>query len=183
MNMWRRISSKPRKQVALRLYRILDKRFYRKAYVNFDVARLCQGTLGVSTDYAPSQMIRVISRASDWLVQCGFLREVRFQTAATGKAEAVFIKANARESAKRGNATVSKSASSDELSNYLGSLSIEQQENLLRIALSYCKKNKRELFDGYHRTESQPGDVFESYREQVIRSYLVHRKKEQAKAA
>ena len=41
MTMWRRISSKRKKEVALRLYRILDKRFYLKSYVRFDVAKLC----------------------------------------------------------------------------------------------------------------------------------------------
>lgn len=41
MEMWRKISSQRRKEVPLRLYRILDKRFYRQNHVRFNVRQLC----------------------------------------------------------------------------------------------------------------------------------------------
>ena len=183
MAMWRKISSKRRKEVALRLYRILDKRFYRKAYVRFDVRKLCLGTLGVSRDYAPSQMIRVIKRASDWLVECGFLREVRIQTGRNGGPEATFIKASKRGQVLPSQKKAPKLAAASAAMKYFESLSAAKQERLLRRALAWCQTDKPKAFDGYCRNEKEAGATFKSYRELVISSYLCNRKKQRANAA
>ena len=78
MRMFRRIAKGRRRDVPIRLFRILDKRFYRCASVRFQVDQLAVGILGLSPRYAPSQMRRIINRAANWLVECGFLAEYRY---------------------------------------------------------------------------------------------------------
>ena len=78
MQMFRTIAQGRRREVPLRLFRILDKRFYRSSQVKFNLEELCVGKLGLSANYGPSQMLRIIARATDWLAECGYLRG--FQT-------------------------------------------------------------------------------------------------------
>lgn len=80
MQLFQKISQGRRREVPLRLFRILDKRFYhtRKettSIAKFDLHRLCIHTLGLCADYSPSQMIRVLDRAARWLIECGYLQE------------------------------------------------------------------------------------------------------------
>jgi hypothetical protein len=74
MTMFRRIARGRRREVPLRLFRILDKRFHSKSKVSFDLRSLCVDKLGLSGNYGPSQMVRVIQRAGDWLIECEYLR-------------------------------------------------------------------------------------------------------------
>lgn len=78
MRMFRRIAKGRRRDVPIRLFRILDKRFYRCSAAKFQVDQLAVGILGLSPRYAPSQMRRIINRAADWLVECGYLAEYRY---------------------------------------------------------------------------------------------------------
>ena len=80
MRMFRRIAQGRRREVPLRLYRILDKRFWHGPVARFNLSRLCTGTLGLSPNYSPSQMKRVLDRAAAWLVECGCLHDVRYAT-------------------------------------------------------------------------------------------------------
>ncbi len=80
MRMFRRIAQGRRREVPLRLYRILDKRFWRAPVARFHLSRLCIGTLGLSPSYSPSQMKRVLDRAVAWLIECGCLQDVRYAT-------------------------------------------------------------------------------------------------------
>lgn len=182
MTMWRKISSRRKKDVALRLYRILDKRFYRKTYVRFDVAKLCIGTLGVSREYAPSQMVRLVQRAADWLVECGFLREARFAIGRGGRREATFIKATARGLTDRKQTKSSNRPKPNPAMKLFDSLAADKQAKVLRDALEHGKEQKTAAYNGYRRHKAKTGDAFESYREQVITAYLVYRHKQQAAA-
>ena len=78
MRMFRRIAQGRRREVPLRLYRILDKRFWHAPMARFNLSRLCIGTLGLSPAYSPSQMKRVLDRAAAWLVECGCLQDFRY---------------------------------------------------------------------------------------------------------
>jgi hypothetical protein len=78
MQLFRRIAQGRRREVPLRLFRILDKRFYHAPVATFDLHRLCIGTLGLCPDYSPSQMMRVLDRAARWLVECEYLQELRY---------------------------------------------------------------------------------------------------------
>lgn len=78
MQLFRRIAQGRRREVPLRLFRILDKRFYHAPVAKFDLRRLCIGTLGLCPDYSPSQMMRVLNRAANWLIECGYLQELRY---------------------------------------------------------------------------------------------------------
>jgi Replication initiator protein A len=78
MELFRKISGGYRRAVPLRLFRILDKRFYRTEAVRMDVVRLCVGILGLCPSYTPAQMKRVLERGAKWLVECGFLESFRF---------------------------------------------------------------------------------------------------------
>jgi hypothetical protein len=80
MRMFRRIAQGRRREVPLRLYRILDKRFWHAPMARFNLSRLCIGTLGLSPAYSPSQMKRVLDRAAAWLVECGCLQDFRYAT-------------------------------------------------------------------------------------------------------
>lgn len=80
MRMFRRIAQGRRREVPLRLYRILDKRFWNAPVARFHLSRLCIGTLGLSPTYSPSQMKRVLDRAAAWLAVCGYLQGVRYAT-------------------------------------------------------------------------------------------------------
>lgn len=75
MKLLRKIAQGRRREVPLRLFRILDKRFYHAPVASFDLHRLCIGTLGLCPDYSPSQIIRVLDRAARWLMECEYLQE------------------------------------------------------------------------------------------------------------
>jgi hypothetical protein len=93
MQLFREISRGRRREVPLRLYRILDKRFYRRNSVEFELRRLCVGTLGLASSYSPSQMQRILERAADCLKACGFLEGMRFRTSPRkGKQLVVFYR-------------------------------------------------------------------------------------------
>lgn len=76
MQLFRKIAQGRRRDVPLRLFRILDKRFYHGPIAKFDLHRLCIGTIGLCSDYSPSQMIRVLDRAGKWLIECGYLEKI-----------------------------------------------------------------------------------------------------------
>ena len=73
--MYFRIAEGRRREVPLRLYRILDKRFYKKSIARFRLRRLCIGTLGLSPNYGPAQMLRPLERAAKWLIKCEYLED------------------------------------------------------------------------------------------------------------
>jgi len=180
MNMWRKIGSGRRKEVSLRLYRLLDKRFYRQSHVRFDVRQLCLGTLGTSRDYAPSQMIRVVQRAASWLVECGFLREVRFKPGRNGRPEATFIRATGKE--RHVSSTVKKKACAEStgVDEFYRRLSTERQAELIEKALEYCRLNRPKAAEGYLRNQVEAGRTFERYRELIVTEYLRSRMKDHA---
>lgn len=94
MEMFRKISSGHKHEVATRLYRILDKRFHKRMTAKFEVRKLCIGTLGVSSNHRPSELIRLLQRSADWLIECGYLRDMRITRDETsGKVQALFVKA------------------------------------------------------------------------------------------
>lgn len=73
MALFRKIAKGRRREVPLRLYRILDKRFHFGSVAKFDLKRLAIGTLGLCPSYSPSQMARVLDRAGQWLADCDYL--------------------------------------------------------------------------------------------------------------
>lgn len=90
MQLFHKIAKGRRREVPLRLFRILDKRFYHSQVANFDLHRLCIGTLGLCADYSPSQMIRPLDRAANWLIECGYLQD--FWYAGKGRHIDVFFR-------------------------------------------------------------------------------------------
>lgn len=78
--------------MALRLFRILDKRFHGRDVTKVDLRKLCIGKLGLSANYSPSQMIRVLDRAAAWLIECGYLRVVRYKEGRDGRSCQVIFK-------------------------------------------------------------------------------------------
>lgn len=80
MELFRRIGQGRRREVPLRLFRILDKRFHHDPVAKFDLRRLAVGTLGLCPTYSPSQMARVLDRAGRWLADCGYLQEMWYRS-------------------------------------------------------------------------------------------------------
>jgi hypothetical protein len=100
MEMYRRIARGRRREVPLRLFRILDKRLHGKALARFDLRRLCVGILGLDPKYCPSEMARVLDRAVGWLVECGYLVQFRFE-AARHRGGSVVFERQARAKSRR----------------------------------------------------------------------------------
>ena len=76
MTLFRKIAQGRRREVPLRLFRVLDKRFWYGRVAKFNLRRLCVGTLGLCPHYSPSQMARILDRAVKWLIECEYLEEV-----------------------------------------------------------------------------------------------------------
>lgn len=96
MNLFRRIAKGRRHEVPLRLFRVLDKRFYHGRIARFDLDRLCIGTLGLSPNYSPSQMVRVLERACNWLATCSYFVGMKVEARRVGRSsEVLFIRAEA----------------------------------------------------------------------------------------
>lgn len=110
MQLFRKIGQGRRREVPLRLFRILDKRFHYGPVAKFDLRRLAIGTLGLCATYSPSQMARVLDRAGDWLVACGYLEEMWY--GGDGRSQLVFFR---RRSALRRAAAVPLAAPSGEV--------------------------------------------------------------------
>lgn len=78
MKMFRRVANGRRREAALRLYRWLDKQFYKqRAVVKFDLMSLCNGTIGYSYKF-PSDAMRSMQKAAEILIEAGFLSSVSF---------------------------------------------------------------------------------------------------------
>ncbi|MEZ6103776.1 MAG: plasmid replication initiator TrfA [Pirellulaceae bacterium] len=106
MAMYRRINQGKRKEVAVRLYRVLDKRFYERTSTKMKLEKLCVGKLGLKPSYSPSQMRRIIERAASWLIKCGYLETYRFSIASDGTAAVLFHKGKKKRTCKTRNETV-----------------------------------------------------------------------------
>jgi hypothetical protein len=78
MEMFRRITAGRRKEVPLRLFRILDKRFHDGSFVRLELEKLAVGIIGLRPSY-PSELKRMIARAADWLVECHYLDSYRLE--------------------------------------------------------------------------------------------------------
>ena len=93
MKMFRRIANGRRRESPLRLYRWLDKKFYKKrTVVKFDVLNLCNGMIGYSFKF-PCDAIRAIERAANVLIDCEFLSSYQFRKSYNGT-DVIFRKAN-----------------------------------------------------------------------------------------
>lgn len=109
MHLFGKIAQGRRREVPLRLFRILDKRFYHAPVASFDLHRLCIGTIGLCPDYSPSQVMRVLDRAANWLMECGYLQE--FWYAGKGwNIEVFFRKRIAAVTAGRQNSLISRAS-------------------------------------------------------------------------
>lgn len=92
MEMFRKIANGRRREVPLRLYRWLDKQFYRREVVSIEISKLAIGTLGLAAKY-PSEFKRVIERAAKVLIDSGFMANVDFQENANhASIDAIFYK-------------------------------------------------------------------------------------------
>jgi hypothetical protein len=62
-----------------RMYRFLDKRFYRRSRLDFDLRTLACEHIGLSRTYAPTELKRRLKPALEELEQLGFLEPLRPQ--------------------------------------------------------------------------------------------------------
>lgn len=77
MEMFRRIANGRRREVPVRLFRILGKRLWKKQAVTLNLEKLCIGMLGLHAKY-PSRMRSTIERAAVVLVDAGFIGRFSF---------------------------------------------------------------------------------------------------------
>lgn len=178
MEMFRKISSGHKHEVATRLYRILDKRFHKRMTAKFEVRKLCIGTLGVSSNHRPSELIRLLRRSADWLIECGYLRDMRISRDDTsGKVQALFVKAGTASLQRSEAVRLSSEGAGDKLIAWFRRQSPERQASLEERAVVYCKRNHRLIFDGYERSKESGGDRFIQYREMLVRTFIESRTK------
>ena len=97
-----------------RMYRFLDKRFYRRSRLDFDLRSLACEHIGLSRSYAPTELKRRLKPALEEMEQLGFLEplsaEERYSYVKRGCWRIIFIRgrratAEARESCCAGGAT------------------------------------------------------------------------------
>ena len=73
-----------------RMFRFLDKRFYRRTRLDFDLRTLACEHIGMSRSYAPTELKRRLKPALEELEQLGFLEpldaEERYSWVARGAA-------------------------------------------------------------------------------------------------
>ena|GEM_PF-1537454 len=183
MVMWRKIASGRRREVPLRLYRVLAKRFFNCTSTTMKVRRLCVGTLGICRRNSPSQLKRILQRAVDWLIECGYLREARFQQAHNGELEVVFIQAHAMDRKSKTAKERKQPGAPSPLMQWFRKLPQEKQSQLMNRALEYCKEHRRDAFEGYQRNQAEAGPTFEGYRELVLEQFWRSRSRSQSDAA
>jgi hypothetical protein len=94
-----------------RMYRFLDKRFYRRSRLDFDLRSLACEHIGLSRSYAPTELKRRLKPALEELEQLGFLEplgpEERYSYVKRGCWKIIFIRgshatAEAQDPAARG---------------------------------------------------------------------------------
>jgi hypothetical protein len=152
MTLFRKIAEGRRREVPLRLFRILDKRFWHGPKADFDLSRLCKGTLGLCSKYSPAQMRRVLDRAATWLLECEYLEEWWYSGAGSN-IEVHFRKRKERHAAKPRllecvtKATDANKPATDTLKAWMGS----QDEGVLRayedeaLAAGFGREFERKL--------------------------------------
>jgi len=188
MDMFRRIAKGKRKEVPLRLYRILDKRFHRRTVAKFSVRKLCVGTLGLKPDYCPTHMVRILKRASDWLIRCGYLAEMKVKDKG-GELEAVFFKSQSGVRIplprKRKSTTSSKESRKDMLFCWFERQAQPTQDGIFKNALAYAKDTNTVLYQGYCRNKGGSADAEKGYVETIVTRYLhfCRKKKAETQAA
>lgn len=167
MEMFRRVKAGRRKEIPLRLYRILDKRFYNSATARFELEKLCKGTLGLDAKYCPSEMVRILQRAADWLIACNFMSsyDIR-QKRNRGLLEVVFYKRGFKASKKKS----MKTRPSAILTTY-DSFPEKRKEHLLMEAIAFCQKNHPHLVEGYNRNKGNGNDSERSYLEMILKEH------------
>lgn len=81
-----------------RMFRFLDKRFYRRVRLDFDLRTLACEHIGMSRSYAPTELKRRLKPALDELEQLGFLEplspEERYSYVKRGTWRIILIRAN-----------------------------------------------------------------------------------------
>ncbi len=181
MKMFRKISGGRRREVPLRLYRVLDKRLYNSHVARFDLRKLCIGTLGLSQSYCPSEMIRVLERAASWLIECGFICEMEIKPhEKTGVLQALFYKKGIQ---KRSIPEATKHDAGNSGSRILAQfegMPIEKQNRLLAQAITFCETSHQELVDGYRRNKNASGEAAKGYLEMILKTFVTESKKTKA---
>lgn len=93
MNLLARIANGRRRDAAVRLFRVLDKHFYRKRIQSWDVRRLCEGTLGSQSKFV-SKMSPILEKAAKVLIDVGYLESMSYESGKHGQLKVVFVKAD-----------------------------------------------------------------------------------------
>ena len=191
MAMYRKISEGRRREVPLRLYRILDKRFHRTTLVTCELQKLCVGKLGMSSKYSPSQMVRVLKRATDWLIECRYLRDVTWKEA-EGSVVSVTFRKETRRGSRVNDGPVSSSTTTTAASTcseksvrtaWLAKFSEAELKAAEQEALKteFGTQLQRNMVEN-NRAEGK--EILESgaIRQEYVKDYLLSRKQAREKA-
>ena len=189
MGMYRKISEGRRREVPLRLYRILDKRFHKTTQVTCELQKLCVGKLGMSPNYSPSQMVRVLKRATKWLIECRYLRDVTWKEQNGSVVSVSFRKETRRGSSAAVGATstaINPPATTDEKSvrtAWLAKFAQAELQSAEEEALNaeFGTPLQRNMVE---RDRSEGKAILESgaIRQEYVKAYLLFRRQSAEKA-
>ncbi|TWU49427.1 Replication initiator protein A [Rubripirellula reticaptiva] len=181
MEMFRRVSSGRSKEVAVRLYRVLDKRLYKKQTCNFKLERLCKGIIGLSDSYCPSEMKRILERAAKWLVTCGCISGMEIKPdRKTGELMAIFRRVRKLPTFKNLDDPESGKPASRPLLQQFDGMKTAQREKLLKSAIEFSRTHHPEQYEGFQRSEQREGEASRAYLELILRTFLAANKKNAA---
>ena len=109
-----------------RMYRFLDKRFYRRSRLDFDLRSLACEHIGLSRSYAPTELKRRLKPALEEMEQLGFLEplsvEERYSYVKRGCWRIIFIRG------RRATADAENPAAQEEHSSLLSSSRLSKSE-------------------------------------------------------
>ena len=176
MEMYRKISKGRRREVALRLYRVIAKRIYHnKRSCSFDLERLCVGILGLSKD-CPSHLERTLRRNADWLIECGCIQRMDVRPCEkTGRPKVYFYKRwshnpNPPKKPKEENET------SNDFLAWFDGLPKDTADRALDAALSHAATHHPDVYESYQAIENRSSNSARKYLEimleKVVRTKL-----------
>ena len=143
-----------------RMYRFLDKRFYRRSRLDFDLRTLACEHIGLSRSYAPTELKRRLKPALEEMEQLGFLEplclEERYSYVKRGCWRIVFIRGH-RADAEVQNPAADREQQRAELMEALKARGVtgKTAQELVEIHPAGRIRTKIEVFDWLLRNEDK----------------------------
>lgn len=172
MALFRQIARGRKREVPLRLFRLLDKRFHKKSVVRLGLWNLAVEKLGLSPG-SPSELLRPVERAAKVLIDCRYLERIRYDR---GSKELVFYRARKSRTKSTNRHRPSQKSSrpqakrrTDDLKRWLAG---QAEEELLRFETAALSQGFGSTFERRRVAEDQRAGKSISKSGRVRQEYL-----------